>query len=92
MMTSLIHVEPEAVPLVRSSIEMKRRALEFSLRRYQQELAAFESAHRMSSEAFDTKFQNGELGDDAVWFEWEFALDGYRATKHQLELLERIEF
>lgn len=85
-------VEEEAIPLVRSSIEMKRRALEFSLRRYERELAAFEAAHKMNSETFAAKFQQGELGDDAAWFEWEFTLDAYRATKHQLEILERIEF
>lgn len=91
-MQTVIRVEQEAVPLVRSSIEMKRRALQFGLRRYQSDLAAFETAHKMRSETFETKFQLGELGDDAVWFEWEFALDAYRATKHQMELLERIEF
>ena len=87
-MQNVIHVEQEALPLVRSSIEMKRRVLEYSLRRYQNELTAFEAAHKMSSETFAAKFRQGELGDDVAWFEWEFALDAYRATKHQLELLE----
>jgi len=40
----------------------------------------------MTSEPFEHRFNAGELGDDAVWFEWAFALDVYREAVHQLEL------
>jgi hypothetical protein len=86
-METTMTMQAEAVPVVRSSLEMKRKALEFSLRQYQTRLAAFERRHRMTTEEFATKFGAGELGDEADWFEWEFVLDAYRETARQLRLV-----
>lgn len=86
-MQATITLRPEAVPIVRSSLELKRKALEFNLRQYQARLDGFEKEHQMTSEQFAARFNAGELGDAAVWFEWEFALDAYRETARQLELL-----
>jgi hypothetical protein len=56
------------------------------LQQYQQNLAVFERQYQMTSEQFECRFSAGELGDDAVWFEWAFALDVYREVVHQFEL------
>ncbi len=90
-METTTKIQQEALPLVKSSLEMKRKALEFNLREYQKRLSAFETEHKMSSEQFAKKFSAGELGDDAHWFEWEFALDALHETERQLELLASVK-
>ena len=90
-MEMTMKIEQEALPVVKSSLEMKRKALEFNLRQYQERLNLFEKSHRMTSDQFASKFDSGELGDNAEWFEWEFALDALRETERQLKLLESVK-
>ncbi len=89
MQTTMI-IEHEALPVVRSSLTMKRKALEFNLRQYRQRLAAFEQVHQMTNEQFMAKFGAGELGDAPEWFEWEFVLDAFRETERQMKLLDSV--
>ena len=89
-MQATLTIRQEAVPIVKSSLETKRRSLEFSLRQYRARLTGFERQHQMASEQFATKFGAGELGDDAAWFEWEFVLEATRETERQLELVKSI--
>ena len=89
METTMV-LQQEAVPIVRSGLQMKRKSLELNLHQYQQQLTAFEHQHQMTSEQFGRKFNAGELGDDEAWFEWEFVLDAYRETARQLSILEKI--
>ena len=49
---SPLTLREEVIPLVRSSLGLKRKALEFNLRRYQDRLAQFEQRHGMSSQEF----------------------------------------
>ena len=51
-MQATLTMQLEAVPVVRSSLDMKRKALEHNLRQYQARLAAFEKQHQMTSEQF----------------------------------------
>lgn len=90
-MQTTLTIEPEAIPIVKSGMALKQKALELNQRQYLQRLADFEIKHQMNSEQFIKKFKNGELGDDAEWFEWEFVLDVYQKTVHQLELLESVK-
>ena len=85
-MQATLTIRQEAVPIVRSSLEARRKSLEFSLRQYRARLDGFEQRHQMASEQFTNRFGAGELGDDAAWFEWEFVLDAARDTERQLEL------
>jgi hypothetical protein len=89
-MQATLTLQQEAVPIVRSSLETRRKSLEFGLRQYQARLAGFERQHQMASEQFATKFGAGELGDDAAWFEWEFVLEAAHETERQLELVKSI--
>jgi len=84
-------IQPDAVPVVKSSLEMKRKALEFNLRQYRQRLALFEQTYHMSSAQFASQYNAGTLGDDAVWLEWEFVLDAFRETQRQLDLLDSVK-
>jgi putative PIN family toxin of toxin-antitoxin system len=83
-------MRPEAIPVVKSSLEMKRKTLKFNARQYRQRLAVFERAHRMTTKQFAKKFSAGELGDDAKWFEWEFANDALREIERQVKLLDSV--
>ena len=89
-MQATLTIRQEAVPVVKSSLEMKRKSLTFNLRRYQTRLTDFEQQHHMTSEQFAAKFGAGELGDDASWFEWEFVLEATRETERQLELVKSV--
>jgi hypothetical protein len=91
IMLATVTIGQNALPVVRSSIALKRQALELNLRAYGARLTAFEERYRMTSEKFEARFNAGELGDDPEWFEWEFAQDGYREAEHQLELLNSVE-
>lgn len=86
---STLTLREEVVPLVRSSLGLKRRALEFNLRKYQDRLAQFEQRYGMSSQEF-AKFDAGELGDEAHWFEWQYVLEAQQGTQRQLELRESV--
>jgi hypothetical protein len=69
---------------------MQEKHLEFNLRKYQDRLAQFEQRHGMSSQEFAAKFDAGELGDEAHWFEWQYILEAQQGTQGQLEFLESI--
>jgi len=84
-------IPSEMVPIVRSSLQLKRRALEFSLSRYEDRLSAFEERYSMSSQSFAAKFEAGELADDAHWFEWQYLLEAHRETLRQLDLLDSLD-
>jgi len=68
--------------------EMKRKALEFNLGRYKERLAAFERRYGMASEGFAAKFNAGELGDDADWFEWQYLFEVLDEIEAMIKLQE----
>jgi len=89
-MNSTLVLQQETIPIIKSSLAMKRRALEFSLQKYSKRLAAFEQRYGMDSEEFVSRFEAGELGDEPDWFEWQYLLDAHRETQRQLKLLSTI--
>ena len=89
-METTMTMQPEAVPVIKSCLDMKRKALEHNLRRYKDRLAAFEEQFHMTSEQFGARFNSGELGDAADWFEWDFVLGAYRETAQQLDVLASV--
>lgn len=86
----VLTLHEEAVPLVRSGLAMKKAALSLNLKRYHQRLQEFEQRYHMDSQTFATRFRQGELGDEADWFEWEYVLQAYQETARQLKILERV--
>lgn len=88
--TTTLTLQPQAVPLVKAGIELKRRALEFSRRRYHERLSAFEKRHGFDSQTFAAKFNAGELGDEPDWFEWQYVWESFLETQRQIELISSI--
>jgi len=74
-----IKIREEAIPIVKSGLAIEENILRISLDEYKKDLATFEKRHKMSSEEFIQKFESGDLGDDAEWFDFLFA---YRAYEH----------
>lgn len=83
-------IAEEALPLVKEGALIKRRALERNLKRYEEEMRAFEQKYGMTSTKFEKKFESGDLGDEADWFRWSFLTKAHRKTRENLTLLESI--
>jgi hypothetical protein len=64
---------PDTVELERVLVKLLDIALsQYRLRmaRYLRDLADFEKRYGMESSTFYRRFETGELGDSADWFEW----------------------
>ncbi len=90
-MLKTLTLQEEAVPVLKSGLEMKRHALEFSLQQYEDRLRAFEKRFQIPTLEFRSKFQSGMMGDNPDWFEWEYVLDALEETEQQLKLLESVK-
>lgn len=89
-MESVIRLDEETLKVLKSGLAMKRNALEHNLRQYEQRALRFEREYGMSSDVFADRFRAGALGDEADWFEWEFALDAAQETRREMGLLDSI--
>jgi len=87
-----ITIQGDAVPLVKSGLEVERSILKLSLEEYRNQLKAFEKRHRMSSRTFIKKFESGALGDEGKWFDWLFAYKAYNHAKDRLNIFREIKF
>ena len=54
---------------------------------FAQECAKMESRHGMTSDEFWQRFEAGELGDDAVWFDWYAIKRGLDIWDRQVRIL-----
>lgn len=52
------------------------------------QLRSFEKKYKMASDNFYPRFQNGELGDDADFFEWSAFYGMYQSVSKRLANLE----
>jgi hypothetical protein len=68
-------------------IELERGKAQRELKEYQEILHSFEQRHQMSSELFYERFQRGEIGDDADFFEWSAIYDIWQAVQERLAKL-----
>ena len=89
-MQATLTIRQEAVPIVKSSLETRRKSLEFGLRQYRARLAGFEQQHQMASAQFTAKFGAGELGDDVTGLSGSSCSMRRVQTERQLELMKGI--
>jgi len=85
-----IKIKEEAIPVVKSGLAIEENILKISLEEYKKDLETFERKYRMSSEIFIRKFESGDLGDDAKWFDFLFAYRAYEHVRKKLKLIEEI--
>ena len=89
-MANHIKVNKEAKLLIKSSLNIEENILSLGLDKWKNKLKKFEKEHKISTEKFVSKFNNGELGDDKKWFEWMFAYKAYSHIKEKLNLMKGI--
>ena len=77
--------------IINEGLNLKKMALTHSLRNYQSELEVFEKKYKMESKIFAKKFENGILGDEAIWFKWLFIYKAMQKTEEKLRLLKTIK-
>jgi len=85
-----IKIKAEAIPVVKSGLAIEENILKISLEEYKKDLETFERKYKMSSEIFIQKFESGDLGDDAKWFDFLFAYRAYEHVRKKLKLIEEI--
>jgi len=85
-----IRIQKEAVPIIKSGLAIEENLLKMSLDEYGKDLAILEKKYKMSRKDFIQKFESGELGDDAEWFEFLFAYRAFEHVKKKLKLIEEI--
>lgn len=71
-------------------IAMERHRAQQELTDLEGRLRDFEARYHMSSEDFQTRFQMGELGDEADFFEWSAFYDMRQAVRERLKSLETV--
>ncbi len=86
-----IDLQERDIPVIKSSLELKKRALEFNLTRYREHLEMFEKQYNMSSKNFLKKFDSGELGDDPQWFEWQYFIGVFEESVLLLNHINKIQ-
>ena len=57
-------------PLIESAIRSELRMLDLALERTRRRLLDFESKYVMSSEDFQSRFENGEVAESLDFIEW----------------------
>ncbi|MCK4736416.1 MAG: hypothetical protein KAT65_28440 [Methanophagales archaeon] len=91
MEMTTIKIHEEAVDIVKSGLAIEENILKMSLDEYTADLERFERKYKMSSEEFIQKFESGDLGDDAEWFDFLFAYRAYEHVRKKLKLIEEIQ-
>ena len=89
-MVNHIKLNEEAKSLIKSSLNIEGNILNLGLNKWKNKLKEFEKEHKISTEKFVSKFNEGKLGDDKKWFEWMFAYKSYNHIKEKLNLVKGI--
>ncbi len=76
----------------RHSADETKPIIEEAFIRFDKECGQFEIRYRMDSEQFLTKFESGELGDDAEWFDWYAAVRGKKIWETKYKILEDVSW
>lgn len=86
-----IAVQEKDIPVIKSSLQLKRNSLEFNIKRYRKRLDKFEEQFNLSSKEFLKQFRSGKLGDEPQWFEWEYFLEVYEDSLKQVNQINEIK-
>ncbi len=89
---STILVERAALPSIQESLALGRRILEQKLATYRRRLREFETRFRFDTPTFAERFEQGELGDETVWFAWDHARSAAAVIEKKLRDLETVRY
>lgn len=91
MEMATIKIHKEAMSIVKSGLAIEENILKMSLGECKKDLESFENRHKMSGKEFIQKFEFGDLGDDAEWFDFLFAYRAYEHVRKKLKLVKEIQ-
>lgn len=77
--------------IVSDGISGERKKIEFALEKTYKLIKTHEKEHRMSSEEFLQRFQNGEIEENGDIFEWWAELKVSKELEEKLHIVENIE-
>jgi len=85
-------VEKNGLPSLKDSIAIGKEVMERKLAVYQKKIKKFEEAKKMNNETFLTQFNNGKLGDNKEWIEWEHIANTSDLLKKKLNDLSKLKY
>jgi len=86
------HSADETKPIIEEALKREKSFAHTRFIRFDKECGQFEIRYRMDSEQFLTKFESGELGDDAEWFDWYAAVRGKKIWETKYKILEDVSW
>jgi hypothetical protein len=85
-------VEKDGLPSLKDSITIGKQVIERKLAVYQMKIKKLEDAKNMNNETFLRLFNNGKLGDDKEWIEWEHIANVSDLLKKKLDDLSKLKY
>lgn len=86
-----ITIHKTAIPVIKSSLELREKLLRLKLGIYNRRLREFEKIHKMPTTKFLKILKAGKLKDEAYVIEWEYLSESYQSIKEQLNQIQRIK-
>jgi hypothetical protein len=87
-----IMIERSALQSVQESINIGKHVLKRKLAVYADKLKHFEETMHMDTRTFMTLFEQGELGDQKEWLEWDHVASVVKALQKKLRDLETLQY
>ncbi|CAD6492489.1 MAG: hypothetical protein DIAAKJNI_00311 [Candidatus Argoarchaeum ethanivorans] len=70
---------------VRSVLSAESDLLNLKIKKYENRLAGYEKKYGMKTRAFMKLFEDGEMGDDEIWFHWSSDFETLELLKNKNE-------
>ena len=86
-----ISIPDESSEVVKATLQKEISRLKEKINSLKKHLESYEHKFGYSSNEFSNKFDNGELGDDQVFFEWFADLETRNRIVTRLSLLEKVK-
>ena len=80
-----VHISAKWIPLVKSSLSLRKKIIYLKLTHYRMRLRAFEKKYRMTTAHFLRAFGGGNLDDSQDFVEWEFLSESYRHLSREFK-------
>lgn len=86
-----ISIPEESSEVVKTTLQKEINRLKEKINSLNKHLESYEHKFGYSSDEFSKKFDNGELGDDQIFFEWFADLETRNRIVTRLSLLEKVK-
>jgi len=86
-----IYIPEESSEAVKSTLQREIKRLKQKVSSLDDQLSLYEEKFGFSSNEFIVKFENGELGDDEVFFEWFADIETRNRIAQKITLLVKVK-